>query len=237
MITIVKKNKRFTDTWIIDQQICILLLKQAPEIEVVITKSEPAVSPNLEEPTVDDKEYKNDENADDSTQKIIDEEQRPDTGTEEGERDDIVEQSPDLEESISVEPEKLPEEAPEPEEEAKICSPPVPIPEAPRVTFVDSITVTSYKPPEPKTEPVKPILKPSKPPAPIMEDKPPPQETPAKKPKPRPLVERREADLRPQIKPGIILKPEPPKVEEEKQEEKAEEPKPLEEKWVGIKSN
>lgn len=205
------------------------MLKQGPEIEVVITKSEP-VSPNLEEPNVVEKEEEEEENAVDSTPEVTEE---PETATEEGEGEDIVEQTPDLEESISCEPERVPEEAPEPEEEPKICSPPVPIPEAPRVTFVDSITVTSYKPSEPKekkTEAIKPILKPSKLPPPIMEDKLVPPEAQAKKPKPRPLVERREGDLRPQIKPGIILKPEPPKVEEEEKEEKVEEPKPLEEK-------
>ncbi|XP_031553189.1 titin-like isoform X2 [Actinia tenebrosa] len=202
---------------------------QGPEIEVIITKSE-AVSPDLEEPqTVEEKEEKEVEIAG----YLTSEEQQPETAIEEDEGQDIAEQTPDLEESISCEPERVPEEAPEPEEEPKICSPPVPIPEPPKVTFIDSITVTSYKPTEPKekkTEPIKPILKPSKPPVPIMEDKPATPETPAKKPKPRPLVERREADLRPQVKAGIILKPEPPKVEEEKKEEKVEEPKPLEEK-------
>jgi hypothetical protein len=190
-------------------------LKQVPEIEVVITKSEP-VQPEPEIVREKEEQEAKEEKVDELTSEPTGDLQ-PQPAVEEAEGG-VAENTTYLEESFPSGP----------EEEPKICAL-VPIPEAPRVTFIDSIKVTSYKSPEPKekkTEPIKPILKPSTLP---MEEKPAVPEAPVKKPKPRPLVERREADLRPQIKPGIILKPEPPKVEKKKIE-KVEEPKPLEEK-------
>lgn len=118
-----------------------------------------------------------------------------------------------------------------------------------QVTFADSIVLTSYKAPESKAElkePVKPILKPSTqtpvaPDSPVKQADPPKLELPKKKVKP--ILDRREADLRPQTKenqPWAMKvkhedeekleedKKEEAKKEEEKKEEKKEPPKIVE---------
>ncbi|KAK3746273.1 hypothetical protein QZH41_016532, partial [Actinostola sp. cb2023] len=180
-----------------------------------------------------------------TSEPLINEQEKQDSNETQNEQEEqseelstCMKEEPDQEPKDTNEPvTKIVEDVPEEKlcdiQEAKAPLPPTPHPDPPRVTFVDSITVTSYNAPETKekkTEPTKPILKqPKTSPQPRMEVK--PLGDALKKPKPRPFVERRVADIRPQVKPGIILKPEPPKVQEDKQEEKVVvEPQPLEEK-------
>lgn len=154
-------------------------------------------------------------------------EQPQDTQPIKDEEIDGLDDNQTIAENVQPISEDIPEEKP--------AEPKQPHPDPPKVTFIDSITVTSYKTPEKKVEPAKPILKQPKPPMeekpkPTQQPQPPKEEKPVKKPKPRPIVERREADIKPQIKPNIILKPEPPKDEKEEEKEEKVESEPLEEK-------